>query len=129
LIASAAESRARKDVVRAHLLTEPRHGGEIAVFRLIPGEAAEQRVPHMPMGFDQPGHDDHAGAVDPLPATLHILADRDDLTVPDMHRTIRDIAEHAVHRHHMGIDDGELAAWGKLRCADVAAPCLRQQGG
>src|ERR1700722_969730 len=82
----------------------------------------------MPMGFDQPRHDDHAGAVDPLPAALHILADRDDLAVPDMHRTIRDIAEHAVHRHHMGIGDGELAAWGKLRCADVAAPCLRQQG-
>src|SRR5262249_24829787 len=61
------ESRALKDVIRIHLLAETRDGREIALLRLVAGETAVKRVPHMPMGLDQAGHDDHARAVDLLP--------------------------------------------------------------
>ncbi len=100
------EPRALKNVVRVHLLAEARDRREIAVFGLVAGETAKQRVPHVPMGLDQPGHDDHAGAVDLRPAALHVLADRDDLAVPDVHRTAGNIAQRAIHRHHIGVGDG-----------------------
>ncbi len=119
--------RALKDVIRSHLLAETRDGREIAFLRLVAGEAAVERVPHMPMGLDQAGHDDHARAVDLLPAALHILADRDDLAVAHVDRAAGDIAERAVHRHHMGIGDGEFAARRQLRGGSVAAPRLRHQ--
>ena len=120
------EPRALKDVVSVHLLAEARDGREVAFLRLVAGEAAKERVPHVPMGLDQARHDDHAGAVDPLPAALHVLADRDDLAVPDVDRPARDIAKRAVHGHHKGITDSELAARRQLRRPAIAVPGLSQ---
>ena len=109
------EPGALKDVAWGHLRPEPRHGREIAVLRPVAGEAAEQRVPHVPVGIDEARHHDHAGAVDPQPASRHIAADRDDRAVAHMHRAAGDVAEPGVHRHHIGIGDGELAARRQLR--------------
>jgi hypothetical protein len=121
------EPGALEDVVRAHLLAEARDGREIAVLRLVAREAAVERVPHVPMGFDQARHDDHAGAVDLPSAAFDVFADRDDFTVLHVHRSAHDIAERAVHRHHIGVREGELAARRQPRRAAVAAQRLRHQ--
>jgi hypothetical protein len=96
-------------VVRGHLRAEPGDGREIALLRLVAGEAAVERVPHVPVGVDEAGHDDHAGAVDPQAAAGDVLADRDDVAVAHMDRPAGDVAERRVHGHHIGVGDGELA--------------------
>jgi hypothetical protein len=104
------EPRALKDIVRAHLLAEARHRREIAFLRLVARKAAEQRVPHVPMSLDEAGHHDHAGGVDLFAAPDHVLADGDDFAIAHVYGAARDIPECAVHRHHVSIGDGELAA-------------------
>ena len=85
LIASAAERRVLwKMSSGRHLRAEARHGREIALLGLVAGEAAIERVPHVPVGLDETGHDDHAVAVDPQAAARHVLADRDDVAVAHM---------------------------------------------
>ena len=78
------EPRGLEHVVRGHLRTEPRDGREISLLRLVAGEAAVERVPHVPVGLDETGHDDHAVAVDPQAAAGDVLADRDDVAVAHM---------------------------------------------
>ncbi len=121
------EPRALEDVVRRHLLAEARDGREITLFRLVARETAIERVPHVPVGLDQARHDDHAVAVDLLPAALDVLADRDDLAVLHVHGAARDVAERGVHGHDVRVDDGELAARRQSARSAFTAARLRHQ--
>ena len=103
------QTRALEDIIRGHLRAEARDRWEVTLFRLVARETAKQRVPHVPVGFDQARHDDHAAAVDLLAAACDVLADGHDRAVAHMHRAARDVAER-VHRHHIGVGNGELAA-------------------
>jgi hypothetical protein len=117
------EPGALEHVVRGHLRAEPRDGREIALLRLVTGETAIERVPHVPVGLDEAGHDDHAVAVDPQAAAGDVLADRDDVAVAHMDGPAGDVAERRVHGHHIGVGDGELTA----RRQRSAAARLRHQ--
>ena len=68
LIASAAASRVPWYMSSGVVIPAPRarDGAEIAVLRLVARHAAQQRVPHVPVGLDQARQHDHAGAVDGL---------------------------------------------------------------
>jgi len=74
-------------------------------------EAAEKRVPHVPVRLDKAWQHDHIGSVDYLSARCaHLPAHRNDLTIAYMHSAARNVAKRIVHSHHMAVANDELAA-------------------
>ncbi len=72
-------------VIRGHHRPEARDRREVAVRLLVAREAAEQCVPHMPVGLDESRQHDHVGGVDDLRiGSIHIGADRDDRAITYM---------------------------------------------
>jgi hypothetical protein len=101
---------------------EQSRGAEIAEFRLLARHAAQKRVPHMPVGFDQPGQYDRSAAVDHLGARCaNALADGHDDSVLHMHIATGDVTEREIHCHDVGAADDEIPACGKS-----AAPRVRR---
>ena len=80
------------------------HHREVVVERAGREDAADRRLPRVPVRVDEPRHDDHAARVDLLGiAYLEASADLDDHPVLDEHVAVRDLADLGVHRDHEAV--------------------------
>ena len=105
-------------------------GREVAVLLLGTRHAAQDRVPHVPVGLDQPRQHDHAARVEHLGTwRLQPAAHRDDRAVAHMDVGAGQVAGLAVHRHHMAAAHQPFTARGQATAArrGRGAACHRQR--
>ncbi len=120
------QARAVIHVARQERLAQGRGGGKIAARGLVAGHAAQQRVPHMPMGLDQAGQRDHVPAVDHHRIRRgEAAADRDDRAVAQQDVAVGEVAERRIHGHHIGFADQQVAALGSGRTAGWTGAAAR----
>jgi hypothetical protein len=82
------------------------HDREVVVKRARRQDAADRRLPGVPVGVDETGHHDHPGGVDLLRIRdAEVGADVDDLAVFDEDLTIRKIADFGIDRDDEAVAD------------------------
>jgi len=108
-------------------LPERRGGAEVAQLGLFTRHAAKQRIPHMPVGFDQSGQHDHADAIDRRRAgCVELLADGHDHAVLHMNVAVLDVGRSGLHGHHIGVADDHVAARWQLGRGRRRGECRRR---
>ena len=87
------------------------HDREVVVERAAREDAADRRLPRVPVRVDEPRHDDHPGRVDLLRVgDVEAAPDLDDLAVLDEDVAVRDLADVGVHRDDEAVADQQAAA-------------------
>ena len=82
------------------------HDREVVVERARRQDAADRRLPGVPVGVDEAGHHDHPGGVDLLRVRdAEVRADVDDLAVLDEDLPIRKIADFGIDRDDEAVAD------------------------
>jgi hypothetical protein len=102
-----AEQRGGVHIGRSHVPAEAAPDAAAVLLRgEVRAEAAQRRLPRVPVGVDQPRHDDAAGGVHPLGVTgVEVVADRDDGVALDENVAAGELADRRIHRDDVAAAD------------------------
>jgi hypothetical protein len=81
------------------------HLDEVVVERRVGGAAADRRLPGVPVGVDEAGHDEEALGLDDLGVGADVRLDRDDLAVLDEDIGVGKVAQLRVNRQDVASVD------------------------
>ena len=92
------------------------HDLEIVAERGIRDDVAQNAFPHVPVGVDEPGHDDRAAGVDHLGVGRgEVRPHRGDLAAGDQHVGAFEIAHRWIKREHAAVLDQDRPTWRRRR--------------